>query len=200
MRISMIFETPGYIANPYWPEMARLIDIQKKSGMNRARTEEGVNKALRKFLETLDMSYNDYLQLHEQAHRPFHLNGASTIVIPGDIFLSCLVNAAYVATSAIRLAKAETIRTLLKASAFDTGKTAPDGVWERFARHEATNQRGLRTNPYIKDFTATGEVTYPKDLVKPETLVRFIAFAGSDVGIGASRKMGWGRFKVQVEE
>jgi hypothetical protein len=34
-------------------------------------------------------------------------------------------------------------------------------------------------------------------LAGPSRVRDFIAYAGREVGIGASRKMGWGRFTVQ---
>lgn len=42
--------------------------------------------------------------------------------------------------------------------------------------------------------TATFEID--PDLVKPDTLRNMLTWAGAWVGIGASRKMGWGRFSV----
>lgn len=40
----------GYIAEPYWPQRAKLIDIQKESGMNRARSAANRRKSLEEYL------------------------------------------------------------------------------------------------------------------------------------------------------
>ena len=44
--IALTFTTP-YVAHPYWPEMYELIEITKKSGMNRAKSDANRRKALR---------------------------------------------------------------------------------------------------------------------------------------------------------
>jgi hypothetical protein len=96
------------------------------------------------------------------------------------------------------------LRVAVRASDFVTTKYAPDGNWERFAvvtigtGAKASNQRGYRSNAYICDFRATGSLDVEPEMVEPDALLRLLEFAGRVVGIGASRKMGWGRFTVEV--
>jgi len=199
MKISLKFTEPGYIASPYWPEMYRIIEISKLSGINRIRSEKKQREALEEHLRGIGMSLADYEKLKLDSQRPFHTNGDGGIVIPGDKILSCLVSASDEAPSKLRI---ESIRTVMTASDFHTGKNKPDGSWERFAVVKTgsgktlSNQRGFRTNQYIKNFTATGSITHDDKMVKPEAIVDLLKFAGRAKGIGASRKMGWGRFEV----
>jgi hypothetical protein len=85
-----------------------------------------------------------------------------------------------------------------------TGKLKADGVWERFVNvtggtgQKLSNQRGFRRSFYIENFTATGEISFNPSFVKPDILRSLIEFGGANVGVGACRKMGWGRF-VLVE-
>jgi len=95
------------------------------------------------------------------------------------------------------------VRSRFVSSHWRTGKFEPDGVYERYATVKAgtgaklSNQRGLRRSLYIANFTATGTLTFDADFVDPDTLRRAIEWGGLFVGIGASRKMGWGRFALQ---
>lgn len=206
----------GYIADPYWPQRERLIDIQKKSGYNRARTMKGREKALADYLGSIKVTKDDYDLLMYQASRPFYTledvvsmvlqdgRNYQEIVISAHQMYGCLAQAASLISAPLRLAKAEQIRTVIQVSDFMTGKTAQDGVWERFAVVKAgtgnklSNQRSLRSNPYIAGFTARGEINWLGDEIKPVQV--FLDWAGRDIGVGACRKMGWGRFTIALKE
>jgi hypothetical protein len=201
MNVQLIFTTPGYIAHPYTVEMYKLIELQKRSGMMRARSDKKRREALEKALKDAGMSFSDYEELKRLAERPFATDAGGEIIIAGARILDCLVNASDVAPSA---AKMDNIRSRLKATDFRTGKSKPDGVWERFAvvrsaTGKLSNQRGLRSNQYIENFTAEGEITFDPAMVQPKALRQLLEFAGREVGIGASRKMGWGRFTVKID-
>jgi hypothetical protein len=206
MKMTLRFDSPGYIAEPYWPEMAELIDIQKKSGTNRCKSDSSRRKALEAHLDGLSMTYNDYLELEKLARRPFHSNGTGEIVIPAMRVLACMANATDVAPSAIRLCKVENIRSVVRATDLRTGKSKPDGEFKRFAPVKAaggqalSNQRGLRVSQYIENFDGEGEIEYDPSTVSPEAVLRFLAYAGKEVGIGACRKMGFGRFVPTLGE
>ena len=110
-------------------------------------------------------------------------------------------------TATIQALIPDQVRSRFICSPWSTGKTAADGVWERFATVSAgtgaklSNQRGLRKSQYIANFTAEGTIEFDKEFVEPKTLKNAIEWGGKFVGIGASRKMGWGRFElVNFEE
>ena len=201
MKVTLTFTKPGYIANPYWPEMYRLIEIQKKSGMNRCRSDKKSREALESYLRGLEMTLKEYDELRVLAARPFHVNGdGSSIIIPSEKFASCMANANQEAPSKLRI---DNLRGALIFSDLHTGKAAPDGKWERFAVVKSgtgktlSNQRGFRSSEYIEHFTATGKIDHDETQVRPEDIVSLLTYAGRSIGIGASRKMGWGRFTVK---
>jgi hypothetical protein len=193
----------GYIGHPYTRAVLDLVNIEKASGMNRARSDTNRRQALEQYLKSVGLTVSDYETLKEEAARPFYyLNGpGSEIIIPAKHIESCLVEASHAAKSSIRLCPPDKLRTALSVSDFLTGKTEPDGTWWRTvvvtgAQGKLSNQRGERENAYIEDFDATGTIAYSEAMVEPKKLHQFLQFAGSDVGTGASRKMGWGRFTV----
>lgn len=191
-----------YIEHPYWPEMYQRIEIDKKSGVNRARTEANRRKAPEAQLIEMGMTLDDYQKLCDAADRPFHVDGNGRIFIPGEKVIAALVNANALAPAKMRI---QNLRTAVRFSDFTTNKSQPDGVWQRFAvvnmgsGAKASNQRGMRSNPYIEGFTATGSMEVEADMVDPKAVLALLAFAGRVSGIGASRKMGYGRFKIENE-
>lgn len=170
--------------------------------MNRARSGANRRKALEEHLKGAGMTLADYERLEILAKRPFYVAGDGRIIIPENHIYGFLVATCDTVRAASRPCPPEQVRSLILASPFLTDKRAPDGVWERFATVSAgtgqklSNQRGLRRSSYIADFDATGTLKIDPDFVKPSTLEQAWRLGGESVGIGASRKMGWGRFQV----
>lgn len=215
LRLKLHF-TKGYIAHPYWPELEKLINVQKESGTRRARSEEKRIKVLRDYLTARGMSMEQYEELERRAKRPFYtvadLNGScppghdpDEIVIPPHQLYGCLANACDLAGAGIRLARKEQIRSILSIAPVTTGKTEKDAkVWSRFcvvtagAGNKLSNQRALRENPYIEQFTGETALAFSEDIVAEKRAIDFMRFLGREIGVGASRKLGWGRFDVEV--
>ena len=61
-----------YIGDPYWPARDRLINVQKSSGLNRARSASGRRKALEEYLQSTGHSLDWYEDLERQANEPFY--------------------------------------------------------------------------------------------------------------------------------
>lgn len=208
----------GYIAHPYWESLQRLIDIQKESGMRRARTEKNRHQALTEYLAKIGMTEAEYSQLEQVAARPFYtvadeaewsfgrnpVNGhdPNEIVIPPHQIDGMLAQGSDEARSSLRIADRGKIRSVIRSKPIYTGKTVADGVWRRFAVVTAgtgaklSNQRGLRENPYIGQFDGELELDFDASFVKPDRVRQFVEYCGREIGIGASRKMRWGRFEV----
>lgn len=216
MRLSAMLTFPrGYIAHPYWTAMERKIDIEKRSGVNRARSEDKRAKALDSYLKKIGMTLAEFRKIEQAAARPFYtvgdldeaVNGhaANEIVIPAHQLYGCLAQGCDLASSALRLSSREQLRTLLALSPVFTGKTEPDGTWERFVTvtggggAKLSNQRGLRSNAYLGPFSAPLEVEFSDDMVAAPRVRDFITFCGREIGVGAARKMNWGRFAVSWE-
>jgi hypothetical protein len=119
--------------------------------------------------------------------------------------MGCLVNACDVVPRAQRIASPEQLRSVLQVSDWTTGKHKADGEWRRFALvtsgvgGKLSNQRALRINPYIEGFTAEGEMVFDEERIEMGKFTDFMEFAGREVGIGASRKLGWGRFTPELQ-
>jgi hypothetical protein len=199
--MGLTFTSP-YIAHPYWPEMYQVIEITKKSGINRAKSEANRRKALEEYLRSVGMTLAEFNDLENRSRRPFHTAPDGEIIIPRDSVMAFLVSANDEARAAFKAVPPGQVWTKLDASPWTTGKTAPDGVWTRFATvtlgtgAKASNQRGLRENAFIEGFTARGTVTFDDQTVNPEALRNLISWGGQFVGIGACRKMGRGRFRL----
>lgn len=202
LTVSCTFHFPGqYIEHPYWPEMAEFINITKESGMNRAKSSANRRKALEEHLKSKGMTVADFDKLKELAERPFHFANGK-IIIPADKILSFLVATCDEARAAQKPCPPEQVRSRFRATDFETTKEKSDGTWSRFATvtsgtgAKLSNQRGLRNNEYIENFDATGSLTFDPSFVKPDVLKNAISWGGQMVGIGASRKMGKGRFDL----
>lgn len=211
--IQLTISLNSYIAHPYWPEMERLVNIQKESGMNRARSTANRRKALEEYLRSAGMSLTDYDQLETAAKRPWHTNPDGVIIIPKPSVEAMLVATCDTIRAAGKPCPPDMVRTVLRPSAWTTDAQPADArEWVRYAvvrsgtGAKLSNQRGLRTNWYVggdpptgeptAKVTATGTLTPNPDMVRPEVLRTALDWAGEWVGIGASRKMGFGRFEI----
>jgi hypothetical protein len=193
----------GYIGHPYWPEMARLVDIQKQSGMNRAKSSANRRKALEEHLRSIGMTLVQYEALEKKAAEPFYRDSDGLIIIPELHVVSFLVATCDQARAASRPCEPHQVRSRFVCSPWTTGKEQPDGNFERFVTvtsgtgQKLSNQRGFRSNPYIAAFEAHGTISFDAKFVNPDTLKRALEFGGMFVGVGASRPMGWGRFELK---
>lgn len=194
MEYKVTVHLTSYIAHPYWPEREKLINITKESGMSRARTAENRRKALDSYLASAGLTRADFEELERLASRPFHTHDGH-IIVPELATCDRIV-------SRDRPCPPEVARTLIRPTPWYTDRTDADGTWERFAvvssgtGAKLSNQRALRADPYIKDASATGTLDIEDSAIRPDVLWKALTWAGTNVGIGASRKMGWGRFTL----
>lgn len=192
----------GYIGDPYWPEVDKLINITKKSGMNRAKSDANRRKALEEYLQREGMAFSDYEELEKRAKQPFYYDENGNIMIPELHVVSFLYATCDSARAANRPCQPDQVRSRFFCSPWTTDKAKEDGIWERFATvtsgtgQTLSNQRGLRRSAYIEKFTAHGTIEFDTEFVEPKTLRAALEFGGKFVGVGASRKMGWGRFEL----
>ena len=197
IAIALSFNRKGYIANPFWPEQKKLIEIQKCSGFNRLRNEAKRKQTLLAYLEKEGMTMTEYEALQVAATRAFY-TVKNEIVIPPRNFQSFLANVARVAKSAQRAIEHNQVAVVveLQEPGLRTGKTKPDGVFSRFVKSEESNERMLAEDSYIKDFTARGALEVREEMVNPKDLKSMIEWGGKYVGIGSARPQGYGRFAL----
>lgn len=214
MRINLEINLHSYIGHPYWPEMERLVNITKESGMSRARSSANRRKALEEYLRAENMTLAQYEELEKLANRPFYTDAEGRIVVPARHVEGMLVTMCNTARAANKPCPADMVRTVLRPTMWQTELRPDDALmWERYAvvtsgtGAKLSNQRGLRRNQYVgahppadcvptKEVIAVGNLDLNEEMVKPEVLHKTLQWAGEWVGIGASRKMGWGRFEV----
>lgn len=152
------------------------------------------------------MEQDAYDALVAQANAPWYRNGTH-ILIPSHQLYGCLIEGAKTLSASQRPCDPTNLRHLLQVSDFVTDKSTEDGVYERLVMPKSgtgqplSNQRALRKNPYIAQFSATGTLAwFETDFPEAQPLLDFVVYCGTRVGVGASRKMGYGRFVVQVAE
>lgn len=200
--IEVAFTAPGYIAHPYWPAMDKVVDVLKKSGYARAKSDKNRRAALEAYLSANDMTLAQFEELQRKASEPFYRGANGEIVIPAHHVYGFMVCATDTAPRAIRPCDASNVRTAIYATDWVTERRAQDGVWERFATVKAgtgqklSNQRGFRSNAFISNFSAKGKLKLNEDFVEPNSVKKLIDWGAQNIGVGASRKMGWGRFAV----
>jgi hypothetical protein len=187
----------GYIAHPFWPEQKTLIEIQKKSGMNMARGETRRNAALKAELDKRGLSEMDYRKLQEKSSVPFHLTDGGLIYIPSRNFESFIAHVSQVCPRAMRAVTAANAHSATRVvePGLITEKKKPDGEFTRFVKLEMSNERSLQSNAFIENFTAKGKLQLSEG-IKIDDLLRMIRWGGQEIGIGASRSQGYGRFVV----
>ena len=199
-----LFFDKGYIADPYFPAKEELINIQKLSGMNRTRTEAKREQALKEYLRRQGISQEAYEALEERASRPWYRDQEGAIIIPSHQMYGCLIESAKTLSASQRPCDPANLRHILHVSDWDTGKEKEDGVYERLVMPKSgtgqplSNQRALRKNPFIAKFTAHGTIGFfVNDIPEAQHIIDFVGYCGQRVGVGTSRKMGYGRFVIQ---
>ena len=95
----------SYIADPYWPEMNQVIEIQKKSGLAAKKSDDTRDAALKAYLSKIEMTQDQYDELVRLSQRPWHLldGEGSNIVIPRHQMSGCLVQATLSAPSGAKV-------------------------------------------------------------------------------------------------
>ena len=194
-----------YIADPYHPEREELINIQKNSGMNRARSEQKREDALKEYLRRNGYTLEQYAELERLARRQFYTAPDGTIIISSHQFYGCLIESARNIAASQRPCDPNNLRHVLRVSDFRTEKTQADGTFKRLVMPKSgtgqplSNQRALRMNDYIEAFESHGTLAFfPEDIRNADELPDFLTYAGQRIGVGASRKMGMGRFLVKT--
>lgn len=172
--------------------------------MNRARSEQKREDALKEYLRRNGYTLEQYAELERLAQRQFYTAGDGTIIISSHQVYGCLIESARNISASQRPCDPNNLRHVLRVSDLRTEKTQADGTFKRLVMPKSgtgqplSNQRALRMNDYIEDFEAVGSIRFfPEDLRNVDELPDFLSYAGQRIGVGASRKMGMGRFVVK---
>ena len=199
IRCAIRFES--YIAHPYWPEREQVIQIQLHSGVNRLKNEDKKKAAMKAECEKRGLTLADYDKLVLLADRRWYRvdneDLKSPILIPRHQLAGCLVETISRTPKAVcGPYETDSFRHHVRLSDFLTEKTDADKQFDRYVKLEGSNKRDHQVSPVICDFLATGTLSVADDTKLPP-LRRLFDYAFSEVGVGASRKMGYGRGEVE---
>jgi len=193
----------NYIAHPFWPEVNAAIDIEKKSGVNRQKSEEKRRAALQAECGKRGLTLEDYEKLKAKAKDQWYRNAAGFIVVPRHHLAGSLVQTIGTSPKGLRGAfDKDNFRALVQIGDFATELRAAAGVFSRFAKLEGSNQRSFQENEFIGRYLDVGEPfaasgTIECDERDADTVKALVAKAVEITGVGASRKMGFGRGTVK---
>jgi len=202
-----VFEFENYIAHPYWPECDRVISIDLHSGVNRLKIEHKKLAALKGQCQKEGITLDAYDAMIESSKRQWYRvddkDQTSPIIIPRHQLAGCLVETVGRTPKAIRgKYEKDSFRALVQLSDFRTDRTDGDGVYARFVKLDGSTKRSWQENEFIggylgegSPFTATGTAAV-EPTAKVDDLKRLFAYAVEEIGLGASRKMGFGRGRV----
>lgn len=194
----------NYIGHPYWPERETIITIQKDSGMARQKSDEKRALALNTQLKKVGLTPEDYEKLVALANRQWYrvdcLDEESEIIIPRHHLAGACVQTIGVSPKTLRGSyDKDNFRSLVQISNFTTGKTTTDTKFDRYVKRETGNMRAHEVNDVIQNFTAKGTLTMIGG-EKPDVLKRLFEHTIEITGVGACRKMGYGRGEVTAWE
>jgi hypothetical protein len=201
--IHVTLKMANYIADPFWPSRNACINIEKKSGVNRQKSEEKRVQALKAECNKQGITYERYLELKEDAKTQWYRNKDGFIVIPRHHIAGTIVQTIGTAPKALRgIFSRDNLRALVQIGDFATTLKDSDGVFARFVKLDGTNQRNWQENGFIGQYLDMGQpfeavgVIACQDDKQIQTIKACFTQAIEDTGIGASRKMGFGRGKI----
>ena len=192
MKVCITFR--NYIAHPFWPARNRVIEIEKKSGVNRQKSEEKRQAALKAECERQGFTLAQYEQFKREAAEQWYRNGDGVIIIPRHQVCGGIVQAIGGARKALRGPfDRDNFRALVEVSDFATDRKVCDGVFGRFVKLEGSNQRSWQENEYLGEYLERGEPFEARGVVvcepkQADTVRSLISAVVETIGIGAAHK------------
>jgi hypothetical protein len=201
--VDVTLEMTSYIAHPFWPETNQRIEVEKKSGVNRQKSEEKRIAALKAECTRRGITYDDYLKLVALSQRQWYTRDDGSIYIPRHHIAGGLVQVIGGSPKSLRgRFTKDNFRALVQISDFSTDQRQASGVFGRFVKLDSSNQRSWQQNEYLgvyldkgEPFLAEGQISCaePKD---EQTVKALFMELVCNIGIGAARKMGFGRGNI----
>jgi hypothetical protein len=209
--VKVILKMRSYIAHPFWDARNRVIEIEKKSGVNRQKSDEKRQSALKAECERQGCTLADYERLKIEAAEQWYRRIDRTIYIPRHQVAGAMVQTIGESPKALRgMFTKDNFRALVEIGDFETQLTERSGVFGRFVKLEGSNQRSYQENEFIgrgidcrtnkevgESFEAVGAIICDERQVA--TVKSLLTAAVERIGIGAARKMGFGRGTVVFE-
>jgi len=206
VEVKVEMQMQSYIAHPFWPARNRVIEIEKKSGVNRQKSDDKRLAALKAECQRQGYTYEQYEQFKIEAARQWYRSNGpkSKIMIPRHQIAGALVQAIATSPKALRGEfDKDNFRALVQIGDFLTDRTEPSGIFGRFVKLEGSNQRSWQENEYIgkyldngTEFKAAGVIAFAEPKSE-DTIKALLTKAVETTGVGAARKMGFGRGKIE---
>ena len=204
MLIDVVLEMRSYIAHPYWPETNACIEIEKKSGVNRQRSDDKRVTALKAECQKQGVTYEEYLRMKERSKKQWYSRKNGCIFIPRHQIAGAIVQAIAGSPKALRGPfDQDNFRALVELGDFETTEKKNTSVFARFVKLDGSNQRSWQENEFLgkyldegEPFLATGKIGV-RDQKHADVVRALLTKVLEDVGIGASRKMGFGRGRIK---
>jgi len=206
MLIHVTLKLRNYIAHPFWPETNACIEIEKKSGANRQKSDDKRRAALTAECDKQGVSYERYLEMKQMSKRQFYARDG-LIHIPRHQIAGAFVETIGGSPKALRgQFTKENFRALVQISDFETDVPEKTGTFGRFVKLEGSNQRSWQENDYIGQYLDTGEPFEARGTLDSQdgsdktraTIKLLLTKAVCEIGIGAARKMGFGRGVIEA--
>lgn len=201
VKLKFSGDDTGYIGQPFWPELSKLIDINKDVHPKLGEAKKA--QALQASCEKRGITIEEYARLKEKAKHPFYTINDSykgEIVIPQRVVQSFINHASMKAPKAVPSIKEKGLTFIgvkLVKGYLTTGKTVTDSkLFERFVKLEESNQRTFSSSAYIYNFNAEGTIILDEDIIKSQELQKLFEWGGKWIGLGGARPQGFGRFSV----
>ena len=197
MQCEVKIHLNSYIGSPFWPETNDIINISKHSRLAFQRTEEKRTQTLNAYLSKINMTKKAYNVLLKKSERQWYRlnndNQKSKIIIPKNQMSASLVEACKVSPTAVIQSKlADCLRAMMIVSDFVTKKTKCDEIFKRYIRGES-NQPRYTESEVINNFDAIGTIDFDVSVFNLKTVTELFNYQLKYTGLGASRKMGYGR-------
>lgn len=200
MNVTLMLK--NHISHPYWAEKELTIRIEKDSGCNRLKSPEKKVSAIKAQCDIVGISYESYLDAVKAAKAQWYMQNGK-IYIPRHQIHGALVQAVGLAPKALRgVFTKDNFRAMVQISDFVSNKTSPDGIYTRYVKDAVSNMRRLTQNEYVGEYLDKGAPVEFKGTIccddnKLENVKRLMTEVVTNIGIGACRKMGWGRGEVE---
>jgi hypothetical protein len=173
--------------------------------VNRQKSDDKRLAALQAECDRQGVTYRRYLEMKALSKRQFYQRDAGLIYIPRHQVAGALVQCIGGSPKALRgnFTK-DNFRALVQIGDLETDRKEKSGVFGRFVKLEGSNQRSWQENEYIgqyldagEPFSARGVLSIPNGDDKTEQTVKSLFVATvKNIGVGAARKMGFGRGEV----
>lgn len=200
-RFELQFEKSplGYIANPYWPEVEWCLKIEQKAGVHPRHKDDKKRKLIEHYCNQNGISLADFDAARVKiATQRWYFDKNGDIYIPRHHISGMLVQTiqGHRLKSSVNVDQLRSFLQVYDAEVLPK-KQKLDFMFSRYIKNPESNMRRLQEDEVISDFVAVGTLNFNPDIFNIRDVEDLFSYGGRWVGIGSSRKMGYGRYSVK---